>query len=317
MISKAILLKHLNAFIFCSSLIMTTALYSQESKTFPLWESDIPNAISNDNYLEKPVYEGDLLKSTSQVSTPTLTVFTPKKGEENGAAIVICPGGGYQHLSMLKEGSKVGEWMASMGITAFVLKYRLPNDAIMTNKTIGPLQDAQEAMRYVRRHAKHYNLDTNKIGVLGFSAGGHLASTLSTHYNRKVYNSDKTSAKPNFSILIYPVVSMKEGVTHQGSKRNLLGESPSEEAIKTYSNALQIDDATPPTFLVHATDDHAVPVENSLEYYAALKKHNVPVALHIFENGGHGFGLSNPDIHLYWQPICENWLRFNKLITEH
>lgn len=296
-------------------LSMMTSVFSQNVETIPLWKSDIPNSISNSNYHEQPVFDGKTLTSTSQIVTPTLTVFTPKAKKENGTAVVICPGGGYHHLSMNKEGAKVGAWLSDLGITAFVLKYRLPNDAIMTDKTIGPLQDAQEAIRYVRRHAKDYKLDPAKIGVLGFSAGGHLASTVSTHYNQEVYKHDSVSAKPDFSILIYPVISMKLGVTHEGSRRNLLGETPTENLIKNYSNALQVNAATPPTFLIHATDDGAVPVENSLEYYAALRQNKVPAALHIFEQGGHGFGLSKPETQLYWQSLCEQWLKLHDLIS--
>ncbi|WP_382383254.1 alpha/beta hydrolase [Formosa undariae] len=293
---------------------MSISLYSQKIETIPLWESEIPYAISNSNYTELPTYEGDLLVRISKVSIPTLTVFTPKKSTANGTAVVIYPGGGYQHLAMHKEGTKVGAWLSSLGITAFVLKYRLPSDAIMTQKTIGPLQDAQEAMRYIRRHAADYKLDVNKIGVLGFSAGGHLAATLSTHYKDRVYESDNTSAKPDFSILIYPVISMKNELTHNGSRVHLLGENPSEENILYYSNELQVDDNTPPTFLVHATNDKSVPVENSVHYYLALKKHKIDTEMHLFEKGGHGFGLSKDDIHLHWKDNCENWLKAHDLI---
>ncbi|WP_434036261.1 alpha/beta hydrolase [Formosa sp. 4Alg 33] len=293
---------------------MSISLFSQKVKTIPLWNSKIPNAISNQNYVESPIYEGEILTRTSQVVTPTLTVFSPKKGTKNGTAVVIFPGGGYQHLAMNKEGLKVGAWLSSLGVTAFVLKYRLPSDAIMTDKTIGPLQDAQEAMRYIRRHATDYKLDVNKIGVLGFSAGGHLAATLSTHYTDVVYESDAISAKPDFSILIYPVISMTDELTHNGSRLHLLGESPTKDMITYYSNELQVNEATPPTFLVHATNDKSVPVENSVHYYLALKEHEIDTEMHLFEKGGHGFGLSKDDIHLHWKRNCENWLKAHKLI---
>ncbi|MGJ5643074.1 alpha/beta hydrolase [Formosa sp. S-31] len=301
-------------YLLCLSLGMITSVYSQNIKTIPLWETEIPNSISNSNYKEAPEYDNDILSSTSRVTTPTLTVYTPAPETANGTAVVVCPGGGYSHLAMNKEGLKVGSWLSQLGITVFVLKYRLPSDDIMTNKTIGPLQDAQEAVRYARRHAKNYHLNPDKIGVLGFSAGGHLASTLSTHYNDAVYQHDNISARPDFSILIYPVISMKDGITHQGSKTCLLGKNPAEDTVNFYSNELQITPDTPPTFLIHATDDGAVPVENSLNYYLALKANKVPAEMHIFEKGGHGFGLSKPEIHLYWQPACENWLRLQNLI---
>ncbi|MDW5289551.1 alpha/beta hydrolase [Formosa sp. PL04] len=231
-------------------------IYSQD-ETIPLWEHDIPNAISDSTYIEKPLFEGNEFTSTSQVSIPTLSIFKPKN--PNVTAIVIFPGGSYTHLAILKEGFKVARWLNTLGITAYVVKYRLPNTRIMEDKSIAPLQDAQESMRYVRRHAKDSNINT--VGVIGFSAGGHLASTLSTRYNDVIYASDKNSAKPDFSLLIYPVISMKDGITHQGSKTSLLGALPSEADIEKFSNALHINKNSPPTFLVHATDDNAVPAE--------------------------------------------------------
>jgi acetyl esterase/lipase len=277
-----------------------------------LWPNGAPNAITNSDYKEIEVIKEGQLTSTSKVTIPTLLLFLPDKSTSNGAAVIICPGGGYSHLAIDKEGFKVAKWLNTLGITAFVLKYRLPNDEIMENKTIGPLQDAQEAMRMVRRNAKTWNINPEKIGTMGFSAGGHLASTLSTHYLDEVYVHDTISAKPDFSILIYPVISMEQAITHEGSKTNLLGNAPSERLIKYYSNEQQIDSLTPPVFLVHATDDKAVPVENSIHYYMALKNNNVPAELHIYEKGGHGFGLGISDTNLYWTESCEHWLKSNK-----
>ncbi|WP_066220147.1 alpha/beta hydrolase [Formosa haliotis] len=287
------------------------SLFSQ-TETVPLWGNHIPNSILNESYIEDPSFENGELIRTTLVSKPTLSIFKPK--HSNGTAIVICPGGGYKHLAMNKEGFKVAKWLNTLGITAIVLKYRLPDDRIMSKKSIGPLQDAQEAMRYVRRHAKAWNVDPEKVGILGFSAGGHLASTVSTHFNPEVYESDEASAKPNFSILIYPVISMQDGITHNGSKTNLLGKSPSIDAIQLYSNELQVTSETPPTFLVHATDDKAVPVENSINYYVALKAKKIPVEMHLFEKGGHGFGLSNQATHVHWKTLCEHWLRLHNNI---
>jgi acetyl esterase/lipase len=277
-----------------------------------LWPNGAPNAITNSDYKEIEVIKEGQLTSTSKVTVPTLSLFLPDKSTSNGAAVIICPGGGYSHLAIDKEGFKVAKWLNTLGITAFVLKYRLPNDEIMENKTIGPLQDAQEAMRMVRRNAKTWNINPEKIGTMGFSAGGHLASTLSTHYLDEVYVHDTISAKPDFSILIYPVISMEQAITHEGSRTNLLGNAPSESLTEFYSNEQQIDSLTPPTFLVHATDDKAVPVENSINYYRALKNHNVPAELHIYEKGGHGFGLGISDTNLYWTESCEHWLKSNK-----
>ncbi|MGO4918569.1 prolyl oligopeptidase family serine peptidase [Maribacter spongiicola] len=259
----------------------------------------------------------EVVRGVSKVSQPTLTPFLTDASIANGTAVIICPGGGYTHLAINKEGYKVAKWLNTLGISAFVLKYRMPTDETMTDKTLGPLQDAQEAMRMVRKNAKRYNIDASKIGILGFSAGGHLASTLSTHFNDTVYEHDASiSARPDFSVLIYPVISMKDGVTHAGSKRNLLGENPSEERINQYSNALQIQNTTPPTFLVHATDDTVVPVENSLEYYNTLKQYNVPAELHIYENGGHGFGLGVSGTNANWPNDLKQWFLAHNLLKK-
>ena len=187
----------------------------------------------------------------------------------------------------------------------------------MKDKTVGPLQDAQEAIRTLRRRADEWNLDVTKIGVIGFSAGGHLAATVSTHYNDKVYESkDNSSARPDFSILIYPVISMEDAITHKGSKENLLGKNVSAEMVEKYSNEKQVDANTPKTFLAHATDDKAVPVENSINYYLALKNQKVPVEMHIYENGGHGFGLGVQGTNKNWPAACEKWLVSNGFIPK-
>lgn len=291
-----------------------TISYSQET-SLRIWNKPIPNSIDAPSYLEKEIIKEGELQSTSQVTTPLLYKYQPKKTIPNGSAVLICPGGGYSHLAMYKEGKKVALWLNSLGITAFVLKYRMPTDLIMKDKSIGPLQDAQEAIRIIRRNAKEWSIDPDKIGVLGFSAGGHLASTLATHYLDNVYDADVTSARPDFSILIYPVISMEEGITHNGSKVNLLGANASKELIDKYSNEKQINTNTPKTFIVHATDDKVVPVENSINYYMNLKKYNVPVEMHLYENGGHGFGLGTKGTHTEWPKACEKWLAENSLLN--
>lgn len=289
---------------------MFNCFAQQAPKVIQLWEGAIPYATENSEFKEIEILKDSVVSRLEQVSQPTLTVFKPEIS--NGTAVVIFPGGGYHHLAINKEGYKVAEWLNTLGITAFVLKYRLPNDAIMKDKSIGPLQDAQKALRYVRAKAEEWQIKPNKIGVIGFSAGGHLAATLSTQYYKNVYDTENTiSAKPDFSILIYPVISMKESVTHQGSKMNLLGESPSKEKIKNFSNELQVDIATPPTFLVHATDDKSVPVQNSLDYYSALKAHKIPVEMHIYQSGGHGFGLGSIATLHSWTIACTIWLKAN------
>lgn len=302
---------------FLLVLCCATFAFAQQEE-IDLWPNGVPGSIQNNDYKESYTYDAlDRVRGVAKVSKPTLTPFLADSSIANGTAVIICPGGGYSHLAINKEGYKVAKWMNTLGISAFVLKYRMPTDETMTDKTIGPLQDAQEAMRMVRKNAKRYNIDASKIGILGFSAGGHLASTLSTHFNDKVYEHDASiSARPDFSVLVYPVISMKEGITHEGSKRNLLGEHPSKERINHYSNALQVNNTTPPTFLVHATDDTVVPVENSLEYYNALKQFNVPAELHIYENGGHGFGLGVSGTNANWPTSLEQWFLAHDLIKK-
>lgn len=310
-------MKSLNKYLWISAIVISSnfSLLAQ-SETINLWSKTIPGAITNKDYQEIEVIKDGELSGTSKVVQPTLSIFLANKEISNGTSVVICPGGGYGHLAINKEGFKVAKWLNSLGITAIVLKYRMPSEIIMKDRTVGPLQDAQEAIRFVRRNAEKWNIDANKIGIMGFSAGGHLAATLSTHYNDIVYNvKDATSAKPNFSILIYPVISMLDGITHNGSRTNLLGESPSELLIANYSNELQVNSETPKTFLIHATDDGSVPAENSINYYLELKKNNVSAELHIFQNGGHGFGLGVKSTSQYWPTDCENWLKVNKLIN--
>ncbi len=281
-----------------------------QNKVISLWKSPITGEIEAPNYQEQEIYKDNILQSTSNVKIPTLAVYIPNEIVENGTAVLVLPGGGYSHLSMNKEGKKIAEWLNSLGITAFVLKYRLPNEQIMKDKTIGPLQDAQEAIRVIRRNAKEWHIDPTKIGVIGFSAGGHLATTLASHYDENVYpTTDSISARPDFSLLIYPVISMNNEITHKGSRENLLGKNPSLNLIEKFSNELQVNSKTPPTFLVHATDDQSVPVENSINYYLALKRNNVSAELHVYEKGGHGFGLGLKDTSQFWTLDCIHWLK--------
>jgi acetyl esterase/lipase len=294
----------------------TTLQMKAQNKEIKLWEK-VPGAITNETYKEEFRLDGNgNPNAIRKVTEPTLKVFLANNNNSKNTAVVIYPGGGYSVLSHDKEGDKIAEWLNSIGISAFVLKYRLPSDLIMENKTIGPLQDAQEAIRTLRRNAEELHLDPSKIGVIGFSAGGHLASTASTHYNDKVYESDEMSARPDFSMLIYPVISMEDDITHNGSKVSLLGKNPSKALIEKYSNEKQVNPDTPPTILIHATDDGAVPVENSINYYLALKENKVPAEMHIYENGGHGFGLGRFGTHLNWPKACESWLISNKFIPE-
>lgn len=282
-----------------------------QNQVIPLWNK-IPDEIKSVDYKEKETIKDGILQSTSQVSIPTLSIFLPKEIKSIQTAVIICPGGGYSHLAFDKEGTKVAEWFNSIGIAAFVLKYRMPTDLTMKNKNIGPLQDAQEAIRYVRQNATKWSIDPSKIGILGFSAGGHLASTASTHFDDKIYESTyKVSARPDFSLLIYPVISMENDITHKGSQTNLLGNNPSQELINSFSNEKKVTSQTPPTFLVHATDDTSVIPENSINYYLALKKNGVTSELHLYEKGGHGFGLGVKDTSKFWTKDCIEWLKAN------
>tara|TARA_R110002049_G_scaffold69554_2_gene180160 strand:+ start:12385 stop:13308 length:924 start_codon:yes stop_codon:yes gene_type:complete len=277
-----------------------------------LWNADIPGAIASETYIES--YDKSL-DQVRNVKIPTLKIFVPDN--PNGTAMIICPGGGYALLAIKRSGYDVAKWLNKLGITAFVLKYRLPNDEIMEDKSIGPLQDAQKSLRYVRQNAEKWKLNPNKIGVIGFSAGGHLASTLATHYKDITYKTnDTTSAKPDFTVLVYPVISMDDNTTHKGSRNRLLGSKPSKKMIAKFSNQLQVDSFTSPTFIAHATDDKDVTIKNSIAYYLALKENNVPAELHAFQNGKHAFFLGRENTtSQYWTSQCKNWLLLNNYIN--
>lgn len=289
---------------------MHTTLHAQ-NKIIPLWNT-IPDEIKAPDYKENESFIDGKVQSTSLVTVPTLSIFLPKESKPNQTAVLIFPGGGYKHLAIDKEGTKVANWLNSLGIAAFVVKYRLPSDQIMKNKNTGPLQDAQEAIHHVRQNAAKYNIDANKIGIMGFSAGGHLATTLATHYDEVTYDSKSTtSARPDFSLLIYPVISMQNEITHKGSQSSLLGNNPSQELRDFYSNEKKVTSKTPPAFLIHATDDKVVIPENSINYYLALKRNGVSAELHLYEKGGHGFGLGVNNTSKFWTRDCEEWLKSN------
>lgn len=282
-----------------------------QTNTIKLWQGDIPGAKKSADYIEKTTGGNGEIVRIGNISAPELTVYLPKPEIATGSAVLIIPGGGYSIVAIDHEGFEVAKWLNTLGIAGIVLKYRLPSDVIMDNKSIGPLQDAQEAMRVIRRNAEKWNLKTDKIGVIGFSAGGHLASTLSTHYDEKVYElKDNTSARPDFSILIYPVITFDAAFTHKGSRNNLIGENPSEDQVKKFSNELQVNSQTPPAFLVHSSNDEAVPVQNSILYYQQLQKNKVQAEMHIFQKGGHGYGLAkNRGTESGWPALCANWLK--------
>ncbi|MFZ0452190.1 MAG: alpha/beta hydrolase [Ignavibacteriaceae bacterium] len=295
---------------FSAILIILVPLSAISQEKINVWPGKIPGAIEDTLYKEIDLSNETGIYRISKVKIPTLTIFTPPEGKANGTAVLICPGGGYLHLAYTKEGVDIAKWLNSLGITAFVLKYRLPSDSIMKDKTIGPLMDAQKAMRIIRGNAEKWNINPDKIGVTGFSAGGHLASTLCTHYNERVYDSDTISAKPDFSILGYPVISMEADITHMGSRENLLGKNPTKEELIKFSNDKQVNKNTPPAFLFLAEDDNTVPIQNSINYFKALSKFKIPAELHIYEKGGHGFGLAKKSgTASDWPNACERWLR--------
>jgi acetyl esterase/lipase len=282
-----------------------------QQKTMNLWPGGIPGLVFTDSYVEKPTISEGLITRFEKTTNPMIYIFLPPKETATGTAVLICPGGGYAALAFGHEGNAIASWLNDNGIAGIILKYRLPSDLIMKDKSVGPLQDAQEAIRIIRRNAVAWNIDPKKVGVIGFSAGGHLASTLSTHYTDKVYDvSDTVSARPDFSLLIYPVITMDASFTHAGSRKNLLGENPSDEAIKRFSNELQVTEMTPPAFMVHSADDQAVPVKNSIEYYEQLVKYKIPSELHVFQKGGHGYGLGgSKDTQSAWPGLCISWLK--------
>jgi acetyl esterase/lipase len=269
----------------------------------PLYTGSIPNSKGAPND-ETSVYNPEVDTILTKVSRPTLRVYLAPEEKNNGTAVIICPGGGYHCLLIDREENNIARAFNQIGVTAFVLKYRLPSDKTMVDKTIGPLQDAQQSIKIVREKVSEWNIDPQKIGIMGFSAGGHLAATAGTHFNHGVIdNKEKTSLRPDFMILVYPVVSLTDSIGHIGSRNNLLGESPIKEQILFFSNEYYVSSSTPPTFITHAGDDTVVPIANSLRFYEALKKNSVPAALHIYSIGEHGY-LKQPSFEEWFERCC-------------
>lgn len=258
-------------------LLSVCAVNAYAQETVDLWQGNPP--------VDNGITVAETLEGNGtwyvNVSKPTLTIYSPEAEKNNGTAVVICPGGGYAGLSFKNEGTDFAEWLISKGITAVILKYRMPNK----HKEV-PLNDAWEAIRYVRRNAGRLHVNPNKVGIAGFSAGGHLASTASTHFCFEGINT-----RPDFSILYYPVITM-ERATHGGSRNNLLGDNPSPEDIYMFSNEKQVNTNTPPALLFLSDDDRVVFPQNSIDYYNALKRNKVPASMYIFPEGGHGFGMT-------------------------
>jgi acetyl esterase/lipase len=278
----------------------------------PLWNGTPPNP----QPAAKAASRGNdgTITWVGQVQNPSIEVRLPARGNATGQAVIVCPGGAYGGLAYDWEGSDFAGWLNSRGVAAIILTYRLPVDGdVAHQKWLCPLLDAQRAIRVTRVHAAEWGINPAKVGIMGFSAGGHLASTAGTHFDAGDANAadpiDRLNSRPDFMILVYPVITMQTGLTHMGSRTNLLGEKPTEELVRRYSNELQVTDQTPPTFLVHAGDDGAVPVQNSLLFYSALQAHNVPAELHVYPKGGHGFSLAlNRGRVQTWTEVCARWL---------
>ncbi|MFH1264409.1 MAG: alpha/beta hydrolase [Planctomycetota bacterium] len=284
----------LSIFVLAWSVLIGALSIAGEPKVELLWPDGAPGA-----------------KGEEPDDKPTLVIYLPEPSKAAGAAVCICPGGGYGHLAMDHEGHQIAQWFNSMGVAGFIVDYR------HRRKGYGhpaPLQDAQRAIRTVRARAGDWGIDPMKIGVMGFSAGGHLASTAGTHFDSGSPNAEdpiqRASCRPDFMILCYPVVMFDEPYTHRGSQRNLLGENADAELVRSLSNEKQVTPETPPTFLFHTDEDTGVPPENSVHFYLALRRAKVPAEMHVYRQGRHGLGLApeSPGTG-NWPKQCEDWMR--------
>ena len=280
--------------MFATPFALTIVVLAQPTTTIPLWDGKAPHAVGETN-----------------TDKPSLTIYPAPKDKANGTAVVVCPGGGYGGLANDHEGKQVAEFLNNQGVSAFVLKYRTANKERPGPLHPAPLTDAQRAIRMVRAKAKEYGIDPGRIGIWGFSAGGHLASTAGTHFDNGDKDAtdpiDRESCRPDFLILSYAVISMENGVTHGGSKNNLLGPKPDEKLVENLSNEKQVSKNTPPTFIFHTSADTAVPPENAVLFYLACKKSGVPVEMHIYEKGRHGVGLGRDPKWTGGEKSVENW----------
>lgn len=282
-----------------------TANFPPKMQSFPLYgAAAIPNSKPGPD--EESSANGSWIK---KVSRPVIQVYLPAGSKATGTSVVIFPGGSYAGLTFDFEGVQQANYFVDHGVAAFVVKYRIPDDATMVDKSMGPLQDAQQAMRFARQHAAGWSLDPERIGVVGFSAGGHLASTLATHFDQSyVDNPDHAVLRPDFLVLVYPVISMDPKITHLDSRKSLLGNDPPESRIQFFSNERHVSANTPPTLLLHAADDRLVDVDNSIAFFDALRRAGVPVEARLFQKGQHGFFLMPRD---RWQGTILDWLTTN------
>ena len=291
-------------FLFPILFLLSSVANAQE--IIKLYPGAVPNSRPTNIEENKNLPDNGMY---NRVITPTLEAYLPQKEKASGAAVIICPGGGYSVIVYRGEGLSMAKDLAAAGVAAFVLKYRLPHDSTMVDKSIGPLQDVQQAIKVVREKAASWGLDTGKIGIMGFSAGGHLAATGATHFGKAyIENKEGTNLRPDFQILVYPVISMQDSLTHGGSRRALLGTQPSAETVSLFSNERQVAGNTPPAYLTHSADDVTVDVDNSIAYFEALRRRKVPVEMHIYPAGGHGFIFRHPE----WKEPLFQWMKSNK-----
>jgi len=297
-------------------LLMATVTQAAEPPATPLYAGEIPNAIQapDEESLRDPA---DPWPFYQNISRPTIAAYKPAKQDPKRTAVVIFPGGGYRGVSILKEGYNVARAFNEMGVTAFVVKYRSPSDRHMKDKKTGPLQDAQQAVATVRRDAAKWNIDPARIGVMGFSAGGHLAATTGTQFKTPVLSQwSSADVRPDFLMLIYPVITFVDPAVHAGSRTLLLGDAPSQADMERFSPQLAVSDDTPPTFLIHAADDQTVPVANSIRFFEALQAHKIPAQLMVYPAGGHGYGLNNATTDDRWIERCRQWLQSQGWISK-
>jgi acetyl esterase/lipase len=280
------------------AVVVAVAIPAASPKVEPVWPKGAPGAVG-----------------TEEVDRPSLTIYLPPVDKANGTAVVVCPGGGYGHLAVGHEGQEIAGWLTGQGVTAFVLRYRIAP----RYRHPAPLQDAQRALRTVRARAAEWKVDPKRVGIWGFSAGGHLASTAGTHFDDGKPNAadpiERVSCRPDFLILSYPVITLKPPYTHMGSRRNLLGDRASEDLVNSLCNDQQVTAKTPPTFLFHTDEDTAVAPENSILFYLALRKHKVPAELHLYEKGRHGVGLASKDpVLTTWKERLADWMKGRGLL---
>jgi len=301
-------MKKYSAMLFAGIIVMAMLIGAVQAAELPtsnkvelLWPDGAPDA-----------------KGNQDKDKPTLTICLPEKEAANGTAIVICPGGGYGFVSMDREGQQIADWLNSIGVAAFIVNYRHNG---LGYSYPAPLQDAQRALRIVRSRAQELNINPKRIGLMGFSAGGHLASSIGTHFQNNYYEAkddiDKVSCRPDFMILLYPVITFDDSFTHSGSKRNLLGPNPEQELVENLSNEKQVTADTPPTFIVHSSEDRTVPVENSIYFYLALRKAGVPAEMHIYLKGTHGSAIEEKyGIISTWPERCVEWMNVMGLLEK-